>query len=71
MYDTFELSDGSNFVSDIQCYFDYIFKKHKALFNNTLIQKYTKNKFKTTIEITITLFLQLLIPGTMKLLSKY
>ena len=37
MNEEFELPDVSNFVSDIQDYFEYIFKKHKEKTDSTSI----------------------------------
>ena len=36
----FELSDGSNSVSDIQDYFEYILKKHETVADNPSIKIY-------------------------------
>ena len=36
---TFELSDGSYFVSDIQDYFEYIMRKHQTVTGNPPILK--------------------------------
>ena len=38
--DTFDLSDGSYSISDIQDYFEFINKKHETLTENPLIQIY-------------------------------
>ena len=47
----FELPDVSHSISDIQDYFEYIFKKHEAITNNLLIMIYlnkieNRNTFK-------------------------
>ena len=36
----FELPDGSNSISDIQDYFEFIFKKHETLTENPPVQIY-------------------------------
>ena len=38
----FELPDGSNFVSDIQDYFEYIIEKHDTVADNPSIMIYIK-----------------------------
>ena len=43
--DKFELLDGSNSVSDIENYFEYILKKHGENINNPAVRIYvTKNR---------------------------
>ena len=41
--DEFELSDGSHSVSDIQDYFEYIFKKHGEDIDKPSVQIYVNN----------------------------
>ena len=49
---TFELSDGSYFVSDIQDYFKYIMRKHQTVTGNRPIKIYlSKIKIRTTFKI--------------------
>ena len=51
--DTFDLSDGSYSISDIQDYFEFINKKHETLTENPLIQIYpnkVKNRFAFKIK---------------------
>ena len=49
---TFELSDGSYFVSDIQDYFEYIMRKHQTVTGNPPIKIYlSKIKIRTTFKI--------------------
>ena len=68
--DTFDLPDGSNWISDTQDYFEFIIKKHEALSENPPIQNYT-NKINNRIAFKIrTVYnLELLTPETMKLLE--
>ena len=42
--DTFDLSDGSYSISDIQEYFEFIIKKHETLTENPPIQNCSQNK---------------------------
>ena len=67
--DTFDLPDGSNSISDIQDYFEFIIKKHETLTENPPIQIYP-NKIKNRIvfKIKTCYKLELLTPETMKLL---
>ena len=46
--DTFDLPDGSYFISDIQDYFEFIIKKHETLIENPPLQIYV-NKIKNII----------------------
>ena len=46
--DEFNLPDGSYSVSDIQYYFEYIFKKHETIADNPPVQIYV-NKIKNRI----------------------
>ena len=48
----FELPDGSYSVSDMQDYFEYIFKKHEAAANNPSIMIYV-NKIEKKITFKI------------------
>ena len=68
--DTFDLPDGSYSAADIQDYFEFIFKKHKTLTENLLVQIY-QNKMKNLIvfKIKIGYKLELLTPETMRLLG--
>ena len=68
--DSFDLSDGSYSISDIQDYFEFIIKKHETLTENPPIQNYP-NKVKNRIlfKIKTGYKLELLIPETMKLLG--
>ena len=68
--DTFDLSDGSYLISDIQNYFEFIIKKHEAL-NEDLLIKIYPNKIKNRIvfKIRTRYQLELVTPETMKLLG--
>ena len=68
--DTFDLSDGSYSISDIQDYFEFIIKKHETLTENPPVQIYP-NKIKNRIvfKIKTGYKLELLSPETMKLLG--
>ena len=68
--DTFDLPDGSYSISDIQNYFEYIIKKHEILTENPPVQIYL-NKIKNRIVFKkkTGYKLELLTPGTMKLLG--
>ena len=65
-----DLPDGSYSISNIQKYFEFIFKKLKTLAENPPIQIYT-NKIKNRIffKIKTGYILELLSPETMKLLG--
>ena len=67
--DTFDWSDGSYSISDIQYYFEFIIKKHKTLMDNPPIEVYP-NKIKNRIlfKIKTGYQLELLTLETMKLL---
>ena len=66
----FELPDVSHSISDIQDYFEYIFKKHEAIANNLLIMIYlNKIENRNTFKIKTGYDLELLTPRTMKLLG--
>ena len=64
----FELPDGSYSISDIQDYFEDIFKKHGEKTVNSSIRIYT-NKIanRVTLKIKTGNYLELLTPETMKL----
>ena len=50
--DEFDLPDGSDSISDIQDYFEFIIKKHETLAENPPIQTYS-NKIKNRIVFRI------------------
>ena len=68
--DTFDLSDGSYSIADIQDYFEFIIKKYETLTGNPSIQIYP-NKIKNRIvfKIKTGCKLELLTPETMILLG--
>ena len=68
--DEFELPDGSNSVSDIQDYFEYILKKHGEDIDEPSVQIYI-NKIENRIILKIKngYSLELLTPETIKLLG--
>ena len=68
--DTFDLTDGSYSIADIQDYFEIIIKKHETLTENLPIQIYP-NKIKNRIvfKIKTGYKLEFLTPETMKLLG--
>ena len=68
--DTFDLSDGSNSISDIQDFFEFIIKEHETLTENPPIQIYP-NKIKNRIvfKVKTGYKLELLSPETIKLLG--
>ena len=64
----FELPDGSYYVSDIQDYFKYIFKKHETATDNPSIMIYVnKIENRITFKIKTGYYLEFLTPETMKL----
>ena len=67
--DEFQLPDGSYSISDIQDYFEYIFKKHSENVDNPSIRIYV-NKIENRIVFKIKngYYLELLTPETMKFL---
>ena len=66
----FELPDGSYSISDIQDYFEYIFKKHSESVDNPAIRIYVnKIENKITFKIKSGYYLELLTPETIKLLG--
>ena len=66
---TFDLHDGSYAVADIQDYFEFIIKKHETLTEDLPVEIYP-NRIKNGIAFKIKTGykLELLSPGTMKLL---
>ena len=68
--DTFDLTDGSYSIADIQDYFEFIIKNHKTLTENPSIQIYL-NKIKNRIvfKIKTGYKLELLTLETMRLLG--
>ena len=68
--DTFDLSDGSYSIADIQDYFEFIIKKHETLIENPPFQIYP-NKIKSRIvfKIKTGYKLEILPPETIKLLG--
>ena len=65
-----ELPDGSNSISDIQDYFEYILKKHSESVDNLSIRIYVnKIENRITFKIKSRYYLELLTPETMKLLG--
>ena len=68
--DEFELLDGSYSISDIQDYFEYIFKKHGEDIDQPSVQIYVnKIENRITVKIKNGYSLELLTPETMKLLG--
>ena len=68
--DTFDFSDDSYSISDIQDYFDFIIKKHETLTENSPIQiRSNKIKNRIVFKIKTGYKLKLLTPETMKLLG--
>ena len=67
---TFDLLDGSYWISDIQYYFEFVIKKHETLSENAPTQIYP-NKFKNRIVFKIQTGgkLELLTTETMRLLE--
>ena len=69
--DKFELPDGSYSVSNIQDYFEYIFKKHGENIDKPSVKIYVnKIENRTTFKIKNGSSLELLTPETMKLLGR-
>ena len=67
--DEFDPPDGSYSISDIQDYFEYIFKKHSENVDNPSIKIYVcKIESRVTFKIKNGYYLELLTPETMKLL---
>ena len=68
--DTFDLPDGSQLISDIQGYFEFIIKKHETLIENPAVQIYpNKIKNRLVFKIKTGYKLELLTPKIMKLLG--
>ena len=68
--ETFDLSDGSYSIDDIQDYFEFIIKKHETLTDNPPVQIYpNKIKNRIVVKIKTGYKLELLTPETMKLLG--
>ena len=68
--DKFELPDGSYSVSDIQNYFEYIFKKHGGDIDKSSVQIHVnKIENKVTFKIKNWYSLKLLTPETLTLLG--
>ena len=68
--DKFELRDGSYSVSNIQDYFEYIFKKHGENIDKPSVKIYVnKIENRITFKIKNGYSLELLTPETMKLLG--
>ena len=68
--DKFESPDGSYSVSDIQDYFEYILKKQSENVDNPSIKIYVnKIENRVTFKIKNGYYLELLTPGTMKLIG--
>ena len=68
--DTFNLSDRSYSIADIQDYFEFIIKKHEALTENSSVQIYpNKIKNRLVFRIKTGYKLELLTPETMKFLG--
>ena len=66
----FKLPGGSNSISDIQDYFEYILKRHSESVDNTSIKIYVnKIENRVTFKIKNRYYLELLTPETMKLLG--
>ena len=68
--DKFELPDGSYSVSDIQDYFEYIFKKYGENISNPSVRIYiNKTENRITFKIKTGYSLELLTSETLKLLG--
>ena len=66
----FELPDGSDSVSDIQDYFEYIIQKHRESVDNPSIRMYINRiENRITFKIKNGYYLELLTSETMKLLG--
>ena len=65
----FKLPDGSYFISNIQCYFEYIIKKHEKFTDKSPVEIYVnKIQNRITFRIKAGYYLKILTPTTMKLL---
>ena len=68
--DKFELPDGLYSISDIQDYFEHVLKKHGGDIDKRSVQIYVnKIENRVTFKINNGYSLELLTPGTMKLLQ--
>ena len=68
--ETFDLPDGSYFITDIQDYFEFIIKNHETLTENPQVQIYpNKIKNRNVFRIKAGYKLDLLTPEIMKLLG--
>ena len=68
--DEFELLDGSYSVSDIQDYFEYIFKKHGESTDNPSARIYVNEiENRITFKIKTGYYLEPLTPETIKILA--
>ena len=68
--ETFDLSDGSYTIDDIQDYIEFIIKKHETLTDNPSIKIYSnKIKHRIVFRVKNGYKLELLTPETMKLLG--
>ena len=64
------MPDGSNSISDIQDYFEYILHKHNKNVDNPSVRIYVnKIENRITFKIKNGYYLELLTPETMKLLG--
>ena len=64
------MPDGSYSISDLQDYFEFIIKKHEILTENLPVQIYpNKTKKRNVFKIKTGYKLELLSPGTMKVLG--
>ena len=64
------MPDGSYAISDFQDYFEFIIKKHEILTENLPVQIYpNKTKKRNVFKIKTGYKLELLSPGTMKVLG--
>ena len=69
--DSFDLPDGSYSISDVRDCFEFVIKKHETLSENPPIQIYlNKIKNKIRFKIKTGYKLELLTPGTMRLLGR-
>ena len=68
--DKFELPDGSYFVSDIQDYFEYVFKKHGENTDKSSVEIYVnKTENRVIFKVKDGYSLELLTPETIKVLG--
>ena len=67
--DKSKLPGGSHFVSDIQDYFEYIFKTWKKSVNPSIRIYLNKTENRITFKIKTEYYIELLTPETMKLLG--